>query len=118
LIKEEDGAMTKRWMNVMMAAAIAAVGAVSAATPAAATAGTFGALVPSTFMTDYGVELIPESGVKAAAAPCPAGMATVSVGGGGTTTEGLVSIIPGPNSTSGVTTARAGRGDIGRQVIA
>lgn len=93
----------------MMAAATGA--AISVASPAvAATHSTFGALIPSSFVEEYGNAPVPESDVGSVTVACPAGTAAVSTGGGGVL-DGLTGITPAANFTSGVATARAGRGD-------
>jgi hypothetical protein len=104
----------KRRRLTMVAMAVGGVLAV--ASPAvAATPTTFGALVPSTFVEAYGSAPVPESDVGSVTTACPAGTAVVSTGGGGVL-DGLTGITPAPGFTSGVASARAGRGDRAAQV--
>jgi hypothetical protein len=77
-------------------------------TQAAASTPTFGALIPSTFVSEYHHVAVPEEGASTATLACPAGQAIVSVGGLGA--ERLIGLTPSPNYTSALATGSAGRG--------
>ncbi|MDN5766528.1 MAG: hypothetical protein L0H96_12730 [Humibacillus sp.] len=104
--------------TAMRAAAVAAAvgGVLTVASPASvALPGSFGALVPSTFVTQYNTVDLPTEGVGSGSVACPSGMALVSAGG---LAAGLSSITPSPGYTGTTVTGRAERGTSLRIVVA